>query len=318
MKFFNYLSKEGRDLNRKRDALIQKVAAYFEHHSLSTIPSVLSKIMEVSRNPDATVGDYAQLYEMDQSACMRLLVLANSVYYGARTGAVIRNIEEAIVRVGMRRAQEVINTSVVAGLFKSSAVIEDYSAGDLWLNSVATAVGNRILCSAIPAPKSGIERMDPYLAGLLHDVGISIEHQCFYQDGFAAAVEARARNKGMLIDEEQKHISITHTELGIEMACKWKMPDELSVVLGHHHDLAVNDAESLWLLHVTRTSQWIAFELQLGYSDFDMAQAPEYQASRQKLGLDDSIYTKIKEQVALEIQRLKDIGWFSSIKVRRV
>jgi HD-like signal output (HDOD) protein len=318
MRLLDFLKKDGRDLDRKRESLILKVVAYLDHHNLSTIPSVLAKIMEVGRNPNATVGDYARLYEMDQSSCMRLLVLANSVYYGARTGAVIRNVEEAIVRVGMRRAQEVINSSIVAGLFKSSVVIEDYSTTDLWLNSVAVAVGNRVLCAALPAPPPGGGRIDPYLAGLLHDVGISIEHQCFYQDGFREAVESRARGQGLLLDEEARHLSVTHAELGMEIAHRWKMPEELAAVLGHHHDLAVDGPEPLRLLHVTRTAQWIAYELRLGYSDFGDAQAPEYLASRRALGLDDARYAKVKEQVSLEIQRLKDLGWFSALKVRHV
>lgn len=317
MRLLDFLKKNGHDLDRKREALIIKVLAYLDHHNLSTIPSMLAKIMELGRNPDASLADYAKLYEMDQSSCMRLLVLANSVYYGARTGAVIRNIEEAISRVGVRRAQEIINSSVVAGLFKSNQVIADYSTSDLWLNSVAVAVGNRTLGMALQAQPDG-HGVDPYLAGLLHDVGISIEHQCFYHDGFHEAIQARAQNKGLLLDEEARFLSVTHTELGMEIAYRWKMPEDLSAVLGHHHDMATDNPAALRLLHLTRTSQWIAYELGLGYSDFGVAQAAEYLASRRALGLDDLRYAKVKEQVGLEVQRLKDLGWFSALKVRRL
>lgn len=315
MRFLDFLKKSGG--GRRRESLIAKVVEYLDQHRLSTIPSVLAKITEVGRNPNASTVDYARLYEMDQSACMRLLVLANSVYYGARTGAVIRNIEDAIIRVGMRRAQEVINSSIVAGLFKSSAAVEDYSTADLWLNSVAVAVGNRALCAVLKAPAFET-RIDPYLAGLLHDVGISIQHQCFFEEGFKEAVEARARSQGLLLEEEVWRLPITHADLGLELARHWKMPEELAAVLGCHHSLAVEKPESLWLVHLTRVSQWIAFELRLGYSDFGEAQAPEYAFSAKALGLDDLGYAKVKEQVGLDIDRLKDIGWFSTLKVRRL
>ncbi len=315
MGFLDFLKKTGG--SRRRETMVARVVDYLDQHRLSTIPSILAKIMEVGQNPNASIADYARLYEMDQSACMRLLVLANSVYYGARTGAVIRNIEDAITRVGVRRAQEIINSSVVAGLFKSTAAVEDYSTPDLWLNSVAVAVGNRMLCAVLKMPPFETH-IDPYLAGLLHDVGISIQHQCFFHDGFKEAVEARALSKGLLLDEEASRLVFTHADLGLELARHWKMPEELTAVLGCHHNLAVEKPESLWLVQLTRVSQWMAFELQLGYSDFGEAQAPGYTSSAQALGLDDRGYAKVKEQLAQEVARLKDVGWFSALKVRRI
>lgn len=303
------------ELDPKGRAMVAKALTFIERNNLSTIPSMLGKIMELGHNPNASAAEYAGIYSLDQSSCMRLLILANSVYYGTRTGQAIRSVEEAIVRVGINRAREVVNSAVVAGLFKNNAVIGDYSTSNLWLNSVAVAVGNRALFAQMPPPVP--LAIDPYMAGLLHNTGISIEHQCFFSEGFEQAVNDRVQNDSMLWEEEKKNLGITHNELGLEIARHWSFPEDLLAVIAHHHDLESGNPQQEYLLNATRVSEWFAFELGHGYSDFCARHQPLYDESRKRLGIDDERLSIIKDRMKIEVNMLKDLGWFSSVQLRR-
>lgn len=316
MKFLHLIGKDKEKVRRKEE-LLDGITPFIARQNLSTIPSMFAKISELNRNPSASASDFARVYEMDQAACMRLLVLANSVYYGTRTGASIRNVEEAIVRVGMNRAREIINSAMVSALFKRDMPIADYSASDLWMNSVAVAVCNRILYAKC-APPVEQPTLDPYLAGLLHNIGISIGHQCLFNRGFQTALEERAKNDSLLADEEERHVGITHNEIGMFIALKWNFPAELNAVIGHHHDLNASEPEHAWLIHATRVSLWLALENKLGYSDFPGSLAAEYADSCRFIGAGEHTITSASKQTVDEITRLKALGWFVSVHLHKM
>lgn len=295
---------------------IAKAVNFVAANRISTIPSMLSKINELAHNPNASSLDYAKLCEMDQSSCVKILMLANSAAFGARTGDAIRNIKEAVIRLGVRKAREVIASTVVSPIFKSGRSFSDYSPGALWLNSVAVAVSNRMLYQLTQRqePKDA----DPYLAGLLHNFAIPLEHQCFMEEGFQAAVNARALNQSLLADEEIRHLGINHNELGGALAERWYFPDKICEVIRHHHDRDRSETGACdELMHITRASQWLCLELKFGYAEFPEKHADAYLCSFNALGISAEVYAEAQEQLTLEMDRLNQLGWFSSLRVHK-
>ena len=108
---------------------------------LSSIPSVLARILAVSRNPKSNAADLAAVCEMDKASSARLLRAANSVYYATESRYRIDSIKDAIVRIGFSTAEEIIISSKVSSVLKSDAAIDDYSSSSLWKHSVAVGIG---------------------------------------------------------------------------------------------------------------------------------------------------------------------------------
>ncbi|MBN1673453.1 MAG: HDOD domain-containing protein [Kiritimatiellae bacterium] len=291
-----------------------KVMNGLEYQDLSTIPAILGKIMETSRDPNAGAHDLARICAMDKSSSARIIRAANSAFYSTRETTKVSTIRDAIVRIGFDASREIVTSAVVCGLFKSNKVLNDYSSAELWKHSMAVGVANRLIYSVYFKRT----RIEPYLAGLLHDFGISIEHQFLYHDGFEDSVLERERNASLLVDEERAHMGITHEELGKAVASEWNFPDHIIEVIGHHHTGSANTSEAECLVHATRVAELMCHALGYGYSDFPESHLDQLYGSVTKLGLDDSAVVLLAEQLKKEIDSLTHLGWFSSLKVRRI
>ncbi|MBN1673744.1 MAG: HDOD domain-containing protein [Kiritimatiellae bacterium] len=299
---------------KTRERNLEKVMAGLQHQDLSTIPAVLQRIVNVSQDAKAQAVDLAQVCELDKSSSARILRAANSAYYSTRNQNRVGSIREAIVRIGFRTTQEIIMSAAVCNLFRANKVIADYSSTLLWKHSMFVGVANRL----IYAQRFGESKLDPFVAGLLHDVGISIEHQFLFYDGFPEAITKRQENQSLLVAEEEKYLGLTHEEVGRQIAKRWNFPEHLVAVLGHHHSTDAASVEEQRLIHVTRLSELLCFEMQFGYCDFSESYSEALYASQERLGIDDESFLGLAQQLKHEIEGLTDLGWFSDLRVRRL
>jgi HD-like signal output (HDOD) protein len=309
---FGLFQTTKKDIGEKRR--YAEVLAFVENNRFSTIPSMLSKIVQISSDPDSTLEDFVNVCSLDQSASIRVLRASNSVAFAPSTGAAVRTIKDAIVRLGRLRTCQILSGSVVSPLFKNGAPIGSYSPGSLWLNSVAVAAGNRIIYDLLKLPEPA--DADPYLVGLLHNMGIPLEHQCFLDQGFRDAVLAREQHESVLADEEHAALGITHAELGGFLTQEWKMPSSISLAIRYHHEPNQDAAVPVrQMIHVTRASQWICQELKLGYAEFSENQSTSYLASFEELGIQADQYTQIVGRLERELARWTQLGWFKGLSL---
>lgn len=305
-------SKRKSEHNKK----LAQIETFIESNRFSTIPGMLSKITQVTSDPFATISDYVKVCEMDQSACIRILKSANSAAFGTHTGEPIRTMKDAVVRLGMRRTREILTGTVLSPMFKKGEHIGAYSPSALWTNSVAVAASNRITYEHLKLAEP--QDCDPYLVGLLHNMGLPLEQQCFYNQGFQDAIQASQKNHTPLFLEENHYLGINHTEVGEYLTHHWNMPTTVSTVIRAHHEIGASlDTTVETLVHVTRASQWLAQEKNLGYAEFSDEAAEEYLASFKKLGITPQMYETLAQELETEIQRWTRIGWFSELHLRQ-
>lgn len=279
-------------------------------HDVATIPEVLIEILRMSRNAKADANDLANLCKRDLATTTRLLKAANSVYYARRLDQPrVNNLKDAIVRIGFKRSQEIVMSASLSCIMLMHDSIMDYSSINLWKHCIAVGIGNRIIHNH----KFGSQQsQDPYLAGLMHDLGIAIEHQALFSCGFSEAVQNRYVRGSELIHEERAILHTTHEEVGKWVAQQWNFPDYLVSVIGHHHSFDPSQHQHHHLFHVNRISEWICFFLNIGYSDFSKPVADALAESRVALGLKMEEIEGISAQVRAEIEALNMIGWFSA------
>ncbi len=298
----------GKSQNKNLDRIIRGL----DHQEISTIPSVLSRILTVSRDPKSHAADLASVCEMDKATSARLLRAANSVYYATGNQDRVDNIKDAIVRIGFHTAEEIIMSATVSSLLKTAKGIADYTPTALWRHSIAVAVG----CRLIYHHKYGATSKDLFVVGLLHDFGIAIEHQFLSEDGFQDAIVRRFQNESLLAEEERAVMGVTHQEIGELVARKWNFPDHMIAVIGHHHDHDHHDEKYEALLHVIRLAEYMSFKQQQGYADFSGAYAQQLEASRAALGIEPNVIELMSDFMAKEMNNLTNLGWFSELRLK--
>ncbi len=135
----------------------------------------------------------------------------------------VLTLETAISRIGM---QELLQVVTATG-FGATAMRQGPLAvlrRDSWRRSLLSAM----ICKEL-APRRGIDADQAFVAGLLHDFGAVVVLAC---------IEAMPDAPKMPEHTWQKIVEDTHIDLGMIVATRWQLPEQVADVMAHHHEPA--------------------------------------------------------------------------------
>lgn len=188
---------------------------------ISTIPSMMKKIMEVAEDPASTVSDLEKLIEQDPAIASRVVAVSNAVFYGFSRK--INSISQAILVLGFE---------MVKGLAVSTTVFNIRQPG--FARELAALWGHSFECamaSVLLARKTGlVTKESAFLAGLLHDIGMPIMVQTcgvLYIEKFNSGDGSN--------EKEEESFGASHAEAGAWFADKCKLPQDCVMAIRHHH-----------------------------------------------------------------------------------
>ena len=194
---------------------------------LPTLPTVVSKMIEVVDNPRTSTASLSRLISTDQALTARLLKLANSAYYGFPRE--ISTVNMAIVVLGFNTVKDMGLSISVFDAFKNQENSSSFDIARFWEHSIACGVASRMLARNYRSRFAG----EAFVAGLLHDIGKVILNQYFHKE-FNLIMEKTSG--GMLLEEaEDSVIGIRHSQIGAWLADKWNLPKLISETIECHH-----------------------------------------------------------------------------------
>ncbi len=183
------------------------------------LPRVALQLVEMTRDANVKIRDVARLLEQDPMLTAVTLRVANSAVH--RASSEICTIEGAIARLGMRRVTELfLETAVNLRIFRAPG----YEGTMEQLRQHSSAAAH--VCRAL----SKYTSMDPaqcFMCGLLHDVGIAA--------GFIAISEHYGNSPCPIPDAVWPAVMEHHEAANELLQQSWGLPDEMGLVLGHHH-----------------------------------------------------------------------------------
>lgn len=203
---------------QRKEALRLKIQ---EIMKISTVPSVLKRILEVTDDPRSGVSDLEKVIEHDQAIAARVVAVSNAVFYGFPRK--ISSITQAILVLGFEMVKGLAISTTV---FNSVQTRDRSSLVALWTHSFETA-----MASVLIAQKTGlVNKESAFLAGLLHDIGRPIIFQtCGHE-----YLELCAFDRNCLTKEEEV-FGASHAEAGAWFADKCKLPEDCVKAIRHHH-----------------------------------------------------------------------------------
>lgn len=231
--------------------LVSKITS----NELSSVTNTISEIDEMLKEETRSASDISKIIDKDMTLSARLLKVANSPIYNSNIKKV-DNSRDAVVRVGYSNIKEVLLSTIVSDLFKGDKQICDFSISKLWNASRAVALVNKRIYTDLLKSNNTY----PYLAGLLHNIGIAIAYQ--YQNAnFKRAIQNRYSKQNSLPLEEEKSMKMTHEEIGKALAIKWNLGDNLQFIMGNHHSLKSNASHNQrQLFFATKMSQYMCIK----------------------------------------------------------
>jgi putative nucleotidyltransferase with HDIG domain len=194
---------------------------------LPTPPSVALQILDKANRPQCTIGDLSKIISHDPALCGRILKLVNSSLFGLPRA--VTSIDRALQMLGLNRVRSLVLSLSLPAMQKHSK--SNPQMRDFWKASVATAITARALAAQLQLPDPDSEMV----AGLLCDLGILILQE-INPEGYLHVMDVPAE---VLIKSqceiEERHFGVHHAEVSAFMLRKWRLPEDVTEAIAHHH-----------------------------------------------------------------------------------
>ncbi len=194
---------------------------------LPALPTIAMEVVELIDNPRTSAAKLGQVISSDQALTAKVLKIANSPFYGFPRK--ISTIEFAIIVLGFDALKEiVISISLVSALQKRSD--QYFNAQHFWDHSIAAATIGRRLAKELGYRVSG----EVFVAGLLHDMGITALHR-YFNNEFRRIVDILRDSELTTVEAEESVLGVTHGDIGGWLAERWNLPEHLIEAIAYHH-----------------------------------------------------------------------------------
>ena len=200
-----FISRLERQLLHKRTNISsQEITSKIK--DLPTLPLVAVRVMEIINDPHSSASDLAEVISSDPAMTAKVLRLVNSAYYGFPNP--ITTITHAVAIMGFNTLRSLVLSVATFDLFSKKKPDQFFQLEELWMHSIGTAVGSKLLAKRLGLPN--FEEL--FIAGLLHDVGKVVLDIYLHQDFISCINTAQKTSKPLWI-VEQEVIGSSHAEI---------------------------------------------------------------------------------------------------------
>jgi HD-like signal output (HDOD) protein len=223
-------------------------------NNLDEIPSIPFLYREISKlvEEDASIEDIAAKIEQDQSIASKVLKVANSAFYGAKTGS----INQAIMYIGLINVKNIVLTNSVFNNFGEKSKYHEL----LWkhvnlTNKFVNVIYQRCLNKRLPNVYAS--------AGLLHDIGRILLIRFFTERYKELMVRLDAGEGKTMSNLESELIGFDHQQVGGYLLSWWEIPVPIVEAALYHHDPlneAIINRELVQVVHLANYYSWLALE----------------------------------------------------------
>jgi len=199
--------------------------------SFPAMPEMASRILSLGSHPE--VSELVEIVELDPGLAAQILRQATSPFFGYR--GKVNSLRDAITRVlGMDRAMN-LALGIAAGKALQCPVDGPVGRKAIWVHAAYSAALMQSLAECLPREK-GVSPGMCYLGGLMHNIGLLVLGHLFPSELYSLTKAILASPRDAVIDLEQRLFMTNHTEIGMWLMNKWRMPGEVITVVSKHHD----------------------------------------------------------------------------------
>jgi HD-like signal output (HDOD) protein len=199
--------------------------------SMPSLSITVSKILEVTKNPQVTAKDLNKVISLDPVLVGKVLKLVNSAYYGLSNK--VTSLVTAIIMLGINTIKNLALSTAVLGNMRKGSSFKTLNVDGFWRHSIGVGATSKLIATKIGIPANRTEEY--FIGGLLHDIG-KIPLNVIFEEEYLRAIQQADMHKSQLIEMEKELIGITHCEVGKMIGEKWRLTDETYECILYHHD----------------------------------------------------------------------------------
>ena len=193
---------------------------------LPALPHAVTKFLERSSDPDASLKELATIVEIDTGLTVELLRHVNSAFIGLRNKA--KTAQQAIALLGMRQSKLfLISTGTKAAVQSRKSKL--INQANFWSSNLQRALFAREVARLL-----GADLDVAFAGGLLQDFLLPVLTNEF-TEGYLTFLDMGDQSGTTLTAFEDQQFGWNHAIAAAKLARRWHLPDELVCCLLFHH-----------------------------------------------------------------------------------
>lgn len=194
--------------------------------NLPSLPAIAVRLLELTGDPNVAMSDIAKLVQQDQALAVKVLKTVNSSFYGLSTPC--GSIERAMGYLGLNTVKSlVLGFSLVEAT--KSAGENGFDLEAHWRRAIVGATGSRIVAKMV----GGVDAEEAFTAALFQDLGMLASFAALKTEYTQSIKDTPHR---AVCRSETKTFGFDHTQVGNELASKWKLPVNICEAIRCHHN----------------------------------------------------------------------------------
>ena len=218
---------------------------------LPVLPRMVQEVQNLLKSSDPSIEELADIITKDAVISTRLIAIANSSLYKGVDAA--KNLNAALLRLGLEETLNVITTLTNKNLYKSENVSLKKLLEVLWMHSFACACCARFIEDEL----TDIKTQGVFLMGIIHDIGKVL---------LLKAIADISPDEAFDDKDLQAAIHEAHTLFGAVLIKKWGLAETYIKVAELHHwnTFPENTEKELIIVHLANL-----IVNAMGYSSFE-------------------------------------------------
>ncbi len=197
-------------------------------NNLPALPDTASRAMGLANDPKSTLAQFSKLIEGDVGLATGILRLANSPMY--EVGSPVKNVYQAVVRLGTQECQFLMTAVGMRGLFQRLASGTKVQMEALWSHGFTTASLCRLMNRRFRLGFNGEE----FVSGLLHDLG-RVLLALLDPENFPTADPMDFLENIDVLARERAVFNSDHCVLGAWFGAHHQLPKPVVQSIRYHH-----------------------------------------------------------------------------------
>lgn len=280
------------------DAQIQQAAS--EIGILGAGQGLIPIIMARLCDPASTAHDVALVISQEPGLAARVLRVANSAYYGA--SGKVATIERAFVLLGVDAVR-----GIAAAACLNRATVRAIQSSPIELESMQRhAVAVACAAEALARVSHRSLAAEAFIAGLLHDFGVTLQLQVDRAGLLEVIAALRAAPTRNPREVEQSVGCVGHERCAALVFRAWNLPESLVAAVSHHHAPAAAAPGSRRLAALVHLADRISLETGHSYA-LEPGAAPLQDGTLEILGIQETFLAHVIEALPERVRELQRV-----------
>lgn len=196
---------------------------------LPILPLVVLKLLHITSDENASLDDLELLVETEPTILTKMLRIVNSAAFGLTQR--VSNVRQAIQHVGFGAIRTLALEVTLFEQLVVPARLYHFDRIHFWQHCLSVACMSKAIAQEIGHPDPD----EVYVAGLLHDIG-KVILDVYGRIPYSEFLGNLPPTNGLLVDEENQIIGMSHDALGAYFCSEWGLPESFVLAIRLHHE----------------------------------------------------------------------------------